>query len=122
MLREPAGNESLTNPEVVIHSEPSEGFQSSQPNLVNATDTTLERPKYTLRQSLIRSGKKREKGWVPFANLPQWVKTYPLRKIDHFFFFFTFISYTIYLIVMFTTIDSFGKGLDPEYETSEDTA
>lgn len=125
------------SPEMSSNSEGALDRSSSSASLRNAQGDTEEAPSRTeeeseehdpLRQDqtfqhrMMLGYKIDEEQWAPFTHLPESVYKYPLRKVDHGFFFFTCISYTIFLIVMFTTLDSFGKGIDPIHDSSNSDA
>jgi Neurotransmitter-gated ion-channel ligand binding domain len=43
------------------------------------------------------------------------LRNLPIRKVDHFFFAFTIVTYSIFILVMYLTLPKWGEGVDPDY-------
>jgi hypothetical protein len=60
----------------------------------------------------------REKG-QSVSCAPKWFHTVDLRKFDHFCFFFSLITYAIFVVCMFATVPLWGRNSDPVYITDD---
>ena len=76
-----------------------------------------EMPREANRQK--RHGHRYERESVPTFTLGQAVIDVPTRKLDHWCLFFSCLTYTVYVITMFMTVDRFGERVDPEFLSSD---
>ncbi|KAI2491041.1 acetylcholine-gated cation-selective channel [Fragilaria crotonensis] len=92
--------------------------QESDPVALHEPDSSNigQSPVSTLKQRL-RPATFSRRAWMPTLGcISNWAQNVPLRRIDHICFFLATITYTIFVIVMFSTVPTWGANIDPVYE------